>query len=196
MAEVRILIRGYARESMLGMRASSTTTLIRDNGLNIVVDPGANPEMLLKALKKEKLRPKDVDIVFLTHYHPDHVLCIRLFPGKDILDGDIIYRDDEEIGFSDVIPGTSIRVIPTPGHAHEHVSLLVDTRKGKVAIAGDLFWWMDNERQAVEYKSLITKKDPYVKDSKALLKSRKMILGMADYVIPGHGKVFKVKKRR
>jgi hypothetical protein len=43
-------------------------------------------------------------------------------------------------------------------------------------------------------KSLMERKDPYVKNESQLIESRKKILKIADYIIPGHGKMFKVKK--
>jgi len=194
MSKVKILIEGYAKERKGIEIASPSTVLIKDSGLNILVDPGANKKLLLKALAKQRLKPKDIDLIFLTHYHLDHILNIRLFPDKDILDGDIIYRDDKEISFTDKIPKTNIKVIPTLGHAHEHASLLVQTDKGKIVVAGDLWWWSEKEKQKTDYKSLINHKDPYVKDKKALIESRKKILKIADYIIPGHGKMFKVQK--
>jgi len=191
MAEVKILIEGYATKE----RASPSTVLIKDSGLKILVDPGANKERLLSALSREGLKPEDINLIFLTHYHPDHILNIRLFPDKDILDGNTIYRDDKDIGFSDNIPNTNIKVIETPGHAHEHASLLVETEKGKVVIAGDLWWWYDEEEQKTDYESLMNYRDPYVKDEEKLKESRKKVLEIADYIIPGHGKMFKVESR-
>ncbi len=194
MSEVKVLIEGYAKEENGVELASPSTTLIQDSGLKILVDPGANKELLLNALSKEGLYPKDIDIIFLTHYHPDHILNIRLFPDKDILDGNTIYRDDKEIAFSDNIPNTNVKVMETPGHAHEHACLLVETEMGKIVIAGDVFWWSDEEEQKTDYESLMNHKDPYVKNEKELKESRKKILEIADYIIPGHGKMFKVKK--
>ena len=194
MAEVKVLIEGYAKSTGgEEFRASPTTTLIKDSGKLILVDPGANKQKLLDALKKAGLKPEEINLIFLTHYHIDHLLNIRLFPNKDILDGGTIYRDDEEIGISGKIPNTNIKIIPTPGHSSEHVSLLVETEKGKVCIAGDLWWWEDG-KQKTDKKSLLNAKDMFAKDKKALLKSRKKILGIADYIIPGHGKMFEVKK--
>ncbi|MFH0830203.1 MAG: MBL fold metallo-hydrolase [Candidatus Aenigmatarchaeota archaeon] len=194
MAEVKVLIEGYVREENKRFFASPATVLIVDNGVKVLVDPGANKEMLLSALSKEGMRPQDIDIVFLTHYHLDHSLNIGLFPDKDILDGDMIYRKDEEIVFSHRIPNTNIEVIQTPGHAHEHVSLMASTDKGKVCIAGDLFWWMDKHKQKTDTKSLLELKDPYEKDHEKLVESRKMILKQADWIIPGHGKPFRVSR--
>lgn len=193
MAEVKILIEGYARKTETSWYASSTTVLIKDSGKNIIVDPGANEKMLLEALEREGLKPENIDIVFLTHYHLDHLLNIALFPGKDIYDGDSINSSDSKIViYEGNIPDTNVQIIPTPGHAHEHVSLLVETEKGKIVIAGDLFWWRDNQEPKLDKKTLLEHKDPYTKDENALLESRKKILGIADYIIPGHGKMFKV----
>ena len=194
MAEVKILIEGYATKENNGWLASSATVLINDSGLNILVDPGANKELLLKSLKKENLRLDDIDIIFLTHYHLDHILNIRLFPDKDVYDGNTINSDDKIIEYSGNIPDTNIQVIPTPGHANEHCSLLAKTEKGNVVVAGDVFWWEDGQEQKTNKESLMKHKDPYVKDKEALLESRKKLLETADYVIPGHGKMFRVEK--
>ena len=194
MAEVKVLVEGYARKEGNNLFASPTTTLIKDNGKLILVDPGANEKKLLASLKDEGLKPEDIDIVFLTHYHIDHLLNIRLFPGKAIYDGDTIYEDDKESFYEEKIPGTNIGVIPTPGHAHEHCALEVKTDKGIVVIAADVFWWRDEEKQKTDRENLLNHKDPYTKNEKDLLESRKKLLEVADYIIPGHGKMFKVKR--
>lgn len=163
------------------------------SGKFILVDPGANAKLLLQALKKEKIKPADINIIFLTHYHPDHILNIRLFPKADIYDGNTIYRGDKEIFFKDKIPGTKIKVIATPGHAHEHASLIVKTKEGIGAIAGDVFWWDDGQEPKMNKQSLLNLKDEFVKDKRALRQSRLKLLKIADYIIPGHGNKFKVK---
>lgn len=192
MTEVKILIEGYAREENGVLLASSTTVLVTDNGLNILVDPGANRKLLLEALGKQGLKPEDIDIVFLTHYHLDHILNIRLFTGKNIYDGDTIYSDDKEVEYSGNIPNTSVQVISTQGHASEHCSLLIETGKGKIVIAGDVFWWWDNEEQKTDKESLMKREDPYSVDKETLNESRRKLLEISDYIVPGHGKMFRV----
>ena len=61
-------------------------------------------------------------------------------------------------------------------------------------MAGDVFWWWDNEEQKTDKESLMARKDPYVKNKEQLNESRKKVLEIADYIIPGHGKMFKVEK--
>lgn len=91
--------------------------------------------------------------------------------------------------------GDDIEVIQTPGHDQFHCSLAVKTADmGTVVIAGDVFWWIDDEEPAKDRESLISFEDPYVKDLTALTESRKKVLAVADYVIPGHGKMFKNEK--
>jgi len=191
MAEVKILIKGYAKKTKDGWMASPSTVLIRDSGLNILADPGSNKKLLLKKLAEEKLKPEDIDMIFLTHYHLDHSLNIRLFPDCDVLDGNEINKDDKILSYSGKIPNTNVKVIETPGHSVEHASLLVETEIGKIVVAGDVFWWTDNEKQVVD----INRPDQaHSCDMKKLIESRKKILEIANYIIPGYGKMFKVEK--
>ena len=192
MNTIKILIEGYANISEKGVTASSTVTLIRSNKINIIVDPGINRKLLLMKLSEEELSVNDINFVFMTHTHPDHNLLTAIFPNAKTIDNELIYDEDREIEHDMKIPGTNIEIINTPGHDQFHASLLVPTKEGKIVVAGDVFWWMDDEKQLTDKKSLINKKDPYGKDEKALQKSRKLILEIADYIIPGHGKMFKV----
>jgi glyoxylase-like metal-dependent hydrolase (beta-lactamase superfamily II) len=187
MAEVKVLIEGHARETKSGWEASSTVTLIKDSGKNIIVDPGINRKLLLEKLKEEKLPPKDINVVFLTHYHPDHALMAGIFENALVADGDTIYEEDKETSYKGVIPGTNLTAIKTPGHAYEHFSLLALTKEGKIVVAGDVFWWTEGQEQKVD----INQDDPFAKDETALEKSRKELLKTADLIIPGHGKPFR-----
>jgi len=189
MSEVKVLVEGYAGKDGDEWSVTSTATLIKDSGLNVLVDPGANKEKLLQALAGEK-----VDLIFITHYHPDHILNIRLFPDTDVYEGDAIYRGDKIISYSGNIPNTNIQVIETQGHAHEHCALLVETNEGKVCVAGDNFWWRRDQEQKTDRESLLAHKDAFAKDWDKLVESRKKLLGLADVFIPGHGKMFKVEK--
>jgi len=193
LSKVKVLVEGYARQREGFFEASSSTVLIEDSKKKILVDPGCNESLLLSALTREGLTPSDIDYIFLTHYHIDHWLNVRLFLNKDVVDGETIYRGDKEISFSKFLPGTSIEVVPTPGHAHEQVSLFVKTAEGVVAIAEDLFWWEDG-MQKNDLKSLLDNIDPFVKNKEQLFESRKLVLKKADFVIPGHGKMFRVPK--
>jgi len=192
MAILKILIPGYAREVDDNCIASSSTVYIEDNGKKIIVDPGTNRKLLLQKLDENNLKVEDIDYVFLTHYHIDHSLLMGIFVNAKILDDSTIFDNDLEIENSDFIPETSIRIFSTPGHDPFHCSLLIDTNEGKYVVAGDVFWWMEeDENEDKNYEWLINKEDPYVKNESDLINSRKKILEIADFIIPGHGNMFK-----
>ena len=196
MAEVKILIEGYVKKIKDGWVASSTTVLIKEKGSNIIVDPGMNRKLLLGSLKKENLSSGKIDYVILTHYHLDHILSTGIFENARILDNGEIYSWNGKIeGHGGRVSATDIEIIKTPGHDMFHCSVLVKTKEfGIVVVAGDVFWWEDSQEQKTNKQNLLEHKDPFVKDEKALKESRKKVLEIADWVIPGHGKMFKVKK--
>ncbi len=200
MARVKVLIEGYhTKDKENRPKIGSTVTLIKGR-TNILVDTGSflDKEPLVSALGREGLNPEDIDAVILTHLDLDHIVNVYLFekakifckfrggeyPGQihfpflgslertDLLAKDLI---DEDIG-----------IMLTPGHAEDMMSVIVNTPDGRVVVAGDAFpseEWMDFKRQP---SSLVT-------DVAKFNLSRKKILEIADYIIPGHGKMFKVR---
>lgn len=191
MNEIKVLIEGYATKIKDGWLASSTTTLVKSNGKNIIVDPGCNRDKLLNELKNENLKPSDIDYVVLTHNHMDHSFLVGIFTNAKILNNEEIFDNDKQIEHGNKIPGTDLEILQTPGHTDDHCCLIVRTEKGTYIVSGDVFWWMDNEEQKID----INKPDQAHKcDMEKLIENRKKILGMADWIIPGHGKMFKVVK--
>lgn len=194
-AEVKVLVEGYAKKLANGWIASSTVCLVKSGSRKIIVDHGCNLEKLLRALVKEKLATNDIDYVFMSHSHPDHILLSGIFERAKFVtfDSNLLYDKDMLTGFGKDILGTEIEVIETPGHVPEHISLLVDTLNGKIAIAGDAIFWIEGEDQVFD----INQKDHSQAkgiDMKNLVAFSKKLIEAADYIIPGHGKIFKVKK--
>jgi glyoxylase-like metal-dependent hydrolase (beta-lactamase superfamily II) len=63
----------------------STTTLIRSGKYNILVDPGLPPQALGARLhERTGLTPDAINIVFLTHFKPDHRRGLPLFPKAKV----------------------------------------------------------------------------------------------------------------
>ncbi|MCH8741973.1 MBL fold metallo-hydrolase [Patescibacteria group bacterium] len=192
MNKVKVLIQGYAKETKGGWLANSTVVFIQSNRKNIIVDPGCNREKLLKALKDNNLEIKDIDFVVLTHGHIDHSLLSGIFENATIIDELYIYQKDIINKHGGIIPGTDLKVIRTPGHKEEHCSLIIKTEEGMYAIAGDVFWWLDDEKQEINIER--PDNDPEHMNIQKLIESRKKLLEISDYIIPGHGKMFKVNK--
>lgn len=194
MAKAKVLIDGYAKQTKNGWLASSTTTLVEINGKIIIVDPGCNRELLLEKLSENYLKPSDVDFVQLTHPHTDHALLAAIFVNAKVLNDREIYDNDKQIAHHGRIPETDLEVVSTPGHSNDSCSLVARVNNAVYVVVGDLFWWMDTEEQKTDTKSLLDHKDPYVKDDATLKQNRQKILKLADYIIPGHGKMFKVER--
>lgn len=193
MQEYKVLIEGFAREgSNDNFYATCSTTLIWSNDKTILVDPGAHSELLLESMRANNIEIDDIDIIYLSHYHPDHFLNIRLFPNAQILDGEVQwFTDSEERFHEEFIPETEVKILQTPGHSAEHTSLLIETEsKGTVCIAQDVFWWKDGLQKTDDYDELINLEDEFASDMKSLRDSRKKVLEIADWIIPGHGKPF------
>ncbi|HOO54733.1 MAG TPA: MBL fold metallo-hydrolase [Methanothrix sp.] len=192
LAEISVLAEGYVEILEGGrLRASPSAVLIEDAGTRLLVDPGADRKGLLSGLARRGLSPEDVDLIFVTHTHLDHIINLRLFPETDVCDSSFIYRGDEEIPCGNFVPGTEVEVLPTPGHTPDHASLLVTVENEVWLVAGDLFWWRDDAVQRTDRKSLLALEDESATDPAALMTSRMRALARAEVVIPGHGKVFR-----
>lgn len=184
MAEVKILIEGYTTADTQKdgeERTCPTMTLVRDKNIVMVVDPGVirNQKLIIDRLEEEGLSINDVNFVCLTHSHPDHYRNVGMFPKAKMLEYWGIWEDDKcedwQSQFTD-----DIKIIKTPGHSYDSITLLVKAEKGIVAICGDVFW-----------KENLPKDDPYASDKIKLEESRKEVLQVSDWIIPGHGKMFK-----
>lgn len=191
MAEVKVLIEGYFNNiSKARCKAGATITLIKDGNKNILVDTG-NPidkEKIINSLRKENLSPKDIDIVINTHSHQDHTSCNYLFPKARFLSyGVAFWKDifDRSKKLQKISP--SVKLIFTPGHTEDSSTVLVKSNQGTIAIVGDLFWKKGDEKIRLLEKDCFNKRLFY--------KNRQKILKIADWIVPGHGKMFKVKNK-
>ncbi|HEX5578306.1 MAG TPA: MBL fold metallo-hydrolase [Candidatus Limnocylindria bacterium] len=186
-ARFHLLHAGYIRDA--GMTVGSSVSLVEDDGVVIVVDPGlvAKPDGILRPLADLGLGPGDVTHVVLTHHHPDHTINAALFPKAEVVDAWAHYRGDQWIDHDGDGHRLSphVRLILTPGHTAEDLTMLAETDDGVVACTHA--WWRTDRTPAV---------DPGADDQAALEASRQRILELADLVVPGHGEPFVTERRR
>ena len=187
-AEVKILVEGETNANEVAETGEEETrptiTLIKDDGFVIIVDPGIlkNQQVLVDALEKENLTIKDVNVVCITHSHIDHYRNVGMFPEARVLEYFGLWKGESVENWHENFT-ENIQIFKTPGHDYTCITLFVKTPDGVVAVCGDVFW-----------KENYPENDKYASDSERLEKSRKMVLKMADWVVPGHGPMFKVKK--
>lgn len=196
MAWISVLAEGYVVTlAGGGFRASPSTVLLEESGRRVLADPGADGRWLSSALSDRGLSPSEIDLIFITHGHLDHLLNLRLFPDAEVCDGSFLYRRDEAIPYGRFLPDTEIEVLPTPGHTPDHASLLVPSGGETWLVAGDLFWWRDGAVQRTDLTSLLALEDELATDPEALRRSRIEALRRAQVVIPGHGRPFRFEDR-
>jgi len=197
MNKVKVLVEGYAQEHEDFEKVSPSVVLIETDRFKIIVDPGFNRKELLDSLERENLRTDQIDFVILTHTHLDHSILAGIFENAVILDSGDQFLQNGIIKRQENSMFEGIEIIPTPGHDQFHCSILIKTENmGNILIAGDVFWWLDAYEPEKDFESLLNLDDPYMKDKVALIESRKKILEISDYIIPGHGKMFKVEKQK
>lgn len=199
--KIKLLLSGYHQIVEGKIILSSTITLIKAEK-NILIDAGwfGKEKEIIKALAKEKLKPEDINIVFLTHLHLDHVINVHLFTKAKIYckfnygayPGQFHNPEEGTVQRAEMKEGKElvkdISVLELPGHTSDHLGLLVNTTKGKVVICGDAL-------ASENYVDLNHRPEAmFLWNAEEYDKSRSKILKLADFIIPGHGEMFKVKK--
>lgn len=186
-AEVKILIEGYTtadtKADIGEEKVRPTISLVRDGDLIMVVDPGVleSQQILVDALQNEGLTVDDVNMVCITHSHLDHYRNIGMFPKAKTLEYFGLWDNEEVDDWLEQFT-ENIQILRTPGHDYTGITLLITTEIGKVAICGDVFWRENSPEN-----------DIYASDQKALKESQSSVFKMADWVIPGHGPMYKSK---
>jgi glyoxylase-like metal-dependent hydrolase (beta-lactamase superfamily II) len=184
MAEVKVLIKGYTSSDSGDEKTQATISLIKDINIVMIVDPGVleSQQVLIEALKNEGLLISDINYVGITHSHLDHYRNIGMFPNAKTVEFYGIWDKNTVIDWEEDF-SPNIKIIKTPGHSRTGISFIVKTNLGNVGVVGDVFWKEDYPET-----------DPYANDIKELAKSRKLVLKLADFIVPGHADIFKVKK--
>lgn len=192
--EVIVLFDGYSKKTHKGLTANCTCTLIL-GPKKIIVDTMTawDGEKLVEALKHRNIECDDIDFVVCSHGHSDHIGCNYLFKkAMHIVGHCISYRDvyfDHDFNKNEYVIDTNVKVIATPGHTLEDVSVIVRTEhKGTIVITGDLFENVDDLEDDRIWRELTCGSE------ELQLKNRNLILQIANYIVPGHGAMFKNKK--
>lgn len=168
-------------------KVASTVATVTAGDALIVVDPGmvAADIQISELLARQGHAVADVTHVFVSHHHPDHTLHMGLFPNASIVDFWAVYKDDHWADHGDHYAITDqVWVMRTPGHTDEDASLVVETERGVYVFTH--VWW--NEQMQPEI-------DPLAENAAQLQQSRDKVLEVADFIIPGHGSLFKNPQR-
>ncbi len=207
MPQIDLVLTGYSVGTDQGGISFCTVTLVRGRQ-NILVDTGhhGRRQALLAALADRGLKPQDIHTVVLTHAHWDHSQNIDLFPSARIAihPMEVEYAANphpRDFGTAryfvhtlrgrevqHVVEGTrleeGVSIVETPGHTRGHVSVLVETPGGTVAISGDALPWAGSVHTGM----------PFIVfwDEEQAAESIQKLLKLSRVFYPGHGRPFRL----
>ncbi len=145
--------------------------LFYSKGELVVIDPGGEPEKILKEISKTKANPK---YIINTHNHFDHILAneeVKKETGAKILEN---LKENYKIKVGDTI----LEVIETPGHTKESICLIGDG----FIFTGDTVFKNGYGRTDLEGGS----EEELINSLKKLSK----IIKKGTKAYPGHGELF------
>ncbi|HLF77619.1 MAG TPA: MBL fold metallo-hydrolase [Dehalococcoidia bacterium] len=207
MAKIDTVLHGFSMGTSQGNLAFCGVTLI-EGTKRILVDVAHNGrrQNLLDELKTRGLTPDDIDYVFLTHAHWDHMLNIDMFKKSKVLISSVereYIKNPRESDFattsytSHIIESCQLQevrdgeelddgvsVMATPGHSKGSHALLVRNGDSVSAICGDA---LPNGGSVVTGMPRIVFWD--VEDAR---KSITRLLERAQSFYPGHDRPFRV----
>jgi len=204
----QVLLPGIPVTSTRGALGWCSVTLVRAAGRIVLVDTGSYGDraLLLARLQEASVAPDDVDDVFLTHFHFDHVLNFDLFKNavfhlseteiKYVTEGTYQSAKDPFVpaaiypllapqikpfaGEVEILPG--LKTLPLPGHTLGMTGLLLEQER--VLIAGD------GIKNAREFSS--RQPPPAFAGGELALRSYRRAADEARIVIPGHDNPFRL----
>jgi len=193
--EITVLFPGHSVATDDTMAANCSCTLLKGPQTCIVDTRTAwDGKQILEALKKCDVSPDDINFVICTHGHSDHIGCNYLFQNAiHIVGFSISFKDKYYLSpnFStgeEYIINDQIKVIPTPGHTLQDVTVILKRNETVYAMTGDLF---ENEQDLQNESIWINAGSDSVELQR---KHRSHILSIADFIVPGHGPMFKIPK--
>jgi glyoxylase-like metal-dependent hydrolase (beta-lactamase superfamily II) len=169
----------------------------------VLIDPGLGNYLglLLKEMQEDGIAPKEVDLIAITHLHPDH--CDATAALKDVYDAKVAVHSSQweyfdmileeasrvlgieakkfevDFVFEDTLEHTELRIQHTPGHSPESICFYAADKK--TLISGDLV-----------FDKGIGRTDLPFGNTEELINSINTISTLdTELLLPGHGAILK-----
>lgn len=134
--------------------SSGNSTLISNDDTNILIDAGVSASKICSALSKANKDPAELDAIFVTHEHSDHISGIRLLSKKynipvfaTALSMEAVLKSAPDISEGNAhiisVPGVydirsmRIKAFATPHDSRQSVGYLIESDDKKYGIATD-----------------------------------------------------------
>ena len=168
-----------------------TCTLIRGDGLGLLVDPSiADPRQMAAELdRRTGLNLDAINVIFITHAHGDHHAGLRNFTkARWVSSPDVAKAINSAAQYPKTIEpadaglGHDIELVSTPGHTLDHHSLLFICDGKSIVVAGD----------AVMTRDFFADRRGFHNSADLALASATIsrLSAFADIIVPGHDNYF------
>lgn len=200
MFKVNVLTHAFPGKSNMGSLGLSSAVLIQGQGKIWLFDTGSHGvhQAVRDSMKKLGVALEDVDAVFCSHLHYDHINNLQMFPKAEVYIGRIEWEcankeKDEWTPFEslryieqyrkvhlmedgeEIMPGMT--AVLTSGHTVGHMSLLLEDENHKMVLAGDAI----KNRSELEREFSVQ----YVLREESI-QSIQMLKKMSGTILPGH----------
>ncbi len=179
----------------------ANTYVIKDE-ITVLIDPGLEKYLgrRLEEMQEDGIDPKEVDLITITHLHPDHCdataslkevsgakvalhqsqveyLDIMTEETSRFLDIGIAKKFTADFVFEERIENTELKILHTPGHSPESICLYASDKK--ILICGDLV-----------FEKGIGRTDLPLGNTEELKNSINAVSALdTELLLPGHGAV-------
>jgi glyoxylase-like metal-dependent hydrolase (beta-lactamase superfamily II) len=171
--------------------AICTCTVISGESFHLIIDPSLEDDksMATELDRRTGLMIDEIDTVFITHQHGDHLYGLKHFTNAKWYAGAEVATAINKSGKYDkqIEPAGKtllgeIDVIPAFGHTMDHYGLRFDHKGYSVFIAGDSVATLDYWNGGQMYYNVM--------DMEESTRTMEMIRSVADIIVPGHDNYF------
>jgi glyoxylase-like metal-dependent hydrolase (beta-lactamase superfamily II) len=171
--------------------AICTCTVVSGENFHLLIDPSIKDaaQMATELDRRTGLSIDEIDTVFITHQHDDHLFGLKHFAKAKWYAGSEVAAALNKSGkFEKLIEPAGktllgvIDVIPMPGHTPDSVGLRFDYNSYSIVLTGDAVATKDYWDGGQMYYNVM--------DMEESKKTLSMIRSIADIIVPGHDNYF------
>lgn len=164
----------------LASGSSGNCSFVRTDGESFLIDAGISCRAIVNGLKTADALPQEIDGIFITHEHSDHVKGLKVFLKKYRVP---VYASPEVLEYlaaNDLVPpdailfemtkstklhfSAGISCFDTPHDSVHSMGYRIDTKDASIGIATDLGYMTDSVRKSLNGCKIVLIESNYDKN--------------------------------